>query len=255
MTIENNVILGNCTNWIANPAVFGEQVATGRSGSNCNHNSVCDANENFEHCSDCVLFNYCRPAGHASISLVPGPGSNHRIIGNTISGNDDVNISETSNSSCTGAEIVYARNNVILGATEYNGGEADTSDFYYADCAGGGTPPVINEDYDFICASKTYTTDCTGAHSHCYSSCSSLNLVGPLDDFTPGYYSGSNYIAAHYLTATSPAHGVNSADETVTLAGTSDDATNFKRRLVWDAGGLEYRPAFDLSTDQWNVSQ
>lgn len=250
--IENNMILGNCAGWQNNAAVFGDQSAPGRSGTSCNNNGVCDANENFQHCTDCVTFNYCRPQDHATLDLVPDNSAIHKITGNTISGTGDVLIREVNNGACNGTAATTIKNNVILGATDLNNG--DTADYFYSQC-GSGSPVTPVEDYNYICATKTYTTDCTGTHSHCYAACSSLNLVGPLQDFSPTYYNGTNYAAAHFLTASSPAHGASSADETVSLTGTSDDYTSFKRRLTWDAGGWEYRPSFTVSTDQYQVSQ
>lgn len=251
--IENNVLLGNCASWVGSPIIYGSITAPGRSGSNCNHDGQCNANENFTNCSsDCATFNYCRPANHSTISLVPVANAVHNIKNNTIAGNDDATILENNDGTCNGTAQINIKNNIIMGSTDFNNG--DVSDYYFGNC-GSGPAPVANEDYNYICQTKTFGSDCTGAHSHCYANCSSLNLTGPITNFSPTYYQGTNYLASYFLLSTSPAHGSSSADETVSLTGTSDDATLFKRRLVWDAGGLEYRPSFDLSTDSWNVSQ
>lgn len=265
VTLANAQLLGNCTNWAASPWVYASINAPGRSGSSCDHDGICDANENFTNCNcqadtvdgvyrcgsgnsaqfptngDCISFNVCRPANMTAVSLTCRPGVNFKIINSTIASNGDTVVFVNENDTgCSSSEEVYIRNSIFIGGTQYNGGESNISDFTYSEKSGGGHQSggaiTINEDYNLICGTRTWNTDCTGAHSICQSSCSGV-FSGTLNDFTPGYFTGTNYFAEHYLHASSPA--LNAADETVTLLDGSADVNNSPRGAAWDLGALE----------------
>lgn len=251
--VENSTLIGNCAKnkQGTNPVLYGDSSAPGRTGG-CNNNGHCDANENSTTCGgDCAAYGPCRPANHTPLSIGMQAGSTVNIYGNTITGNSDVIIYVSSNGSNATSNL-RIKNNLIVGATEYNGGESDTADFYYQDGTGA---PTLTQDYNVIAHTKTWSTDCIGAHDQCFANESSLNLVGPISNFGPTYYTGTSYITAYYLQVTSPAHSATAADETVTLQGSAFDSTGFNRRATWDAGGIEYRPTLHLSTDYYSVSQ
>lgn len=243
VTIENSMLLGNCGSWQASPWVYASIYAPGRSGSNCDSDGICDANENWTNCSaDCTAsFNVCRPTNMTAVSLACRPGVNFKIINSTVSSNGDTIIFINENDTgCSDDEEVYIRNSIITGGTQYNGGESLVSDFTYSEKAGGGHQAggaiTINEDHNVICATRYWDTDCTGSNSTCQSSCSGV-FSGTLNDFTPGYFTGTNYFDEHYLHASSPA--LNAADESVTLLDGSADANNSPRGAAWDIGALD----------------
>lgn len=258
VTIENSQLIGNCANWAASSWVYGNINAPGRSGSNCNNDGTCNANENFTNClcqadndgvfrcgpssvdhpgnGDCISFNVCRPTNQTTVSLACHAGGHWRILNSTISGNGDTLVYMKAETGCSSSDAVYMRNNIFVGGTEYNGGESDTVDAYYSDNSGGGSEPSLDEDYNFYCATKTYATDDVGANSSSQASCAGV-FSGTLNDFTPGYFTGTDYFDEHYLHASSPA--LNLANESVTLEDGSADVNNSPRGAAWDLGGLE----------------
>ena len=243
VTIENSFIKGNCPAWAASPWVYASINAPGRSGSSCDSDGICDANENWTNCSaDCTAaFNVCRPANMTALSLSCRPGVTFKILNSTLGSNGDTIVFINENDTgCSSSEEVYIRNSIFTGGTQYNGGESNISDFTYSEKAGGdhqsGGAITINEDHNLICGTKTWNTDCTGSNSICQSSCSGV-FSGTLNDFTPGYFTGTNYIDEHYLHASSPA--LNEADESVTLQDGSADVNNSPRGAAWDLGALE----------------
>jgi hypothetical protein len=124
----------------------------------------------------------------------------------------------------------------VYGATEYNGGELDIADYFYGE--GVAPLPTIVGANNVICGTKTWSTDCIGeTNSTCLATCDNV-FVGPLDDFGPTYYTGTNYFDAHYLKAGSPA--INRADEGVPMINSSNDVNNFSRGSNWDSGGLQF---------------
>ncbi len=239
--INNSTFIGNCSNWAASPWPFGSPTAPGRTGG-CNTNGICDATENWNSCGDCAHFNVCRPSNHSVLSLTCGDGIAPQVYNTTVTGNADAIIFVDARTGCSPAQIMTMRNIVVGGATEYNGGESDTADFYYCEPNGvapGVCPSVVKANIVTCGTKKWNTEDCVGAtNSTCVATCANV-FVGPLDDYTPGYYTGSNYIAAHYLaTSSNPAR--DTADESVTMLTNSNDMNNFSRGASWDIGGIEF---------------
>jgi hypothetical protein len=236
LKITNSMLIGNCTNWLQSPAVYGSIYAPGRAGTNCNNDGLCQANENFTNCSDCQSFDYCRPAQHATLSLSCKNGVAPEVANSTVTGNSDVLIFMDAGVGCNSSVHTKVSNSIIAGATEYNGGELDTADYFYSE--GSGTPPTLDQSNNLICATKTWSTDCTGdATSTCIASCDTV-FSGTLNDFTPGYYSGVSYFNEHYLAVGSPAR--DAASESVSLWNESKDVNYFDRGASWDIGALEY---------------
>lgn len=249
VNVENNTLIGNCTNYKNNPTVFGSPTALGRSGSSCNNNGLCDANENFVNCGDCTAYAFCR--ANTPLSINTNTGSQAKILNNTIVSNFDVAIYLQG---VTAGGTAIVKNNMLIGGQNYLNGTdmGDLSDGIYSEGAG----VTITRDYNVECGTKNITTACSGsAHSQCFTSCNSLNLAGTMMNNNPTFYQGNDYISSFFLTATSPAHGINAADETVPLVSTAFDATGFNRRSTWDAGGFEYRPLLHFSTDEFRVDQ
>ncbi len=176
VTIENVVAMNNCSWFIDNPITYGSRYATGRTGTACNNNGQCEASENSTNCAaDCPAFNPCRPANPSTVSLASPAGFSHRIINSTLGGNADAIIGITNTGTCNGTESLYVRNTSFVGGFDVNGGDGATK--YYAECGGVG-PPAMNMQYSFVCGTRTWATDCSGAaNSTCYQNCSSMGFV------------------------------------------------------------------------------
>ncbi|RTL04640.1 DNRLRE domain-containing protein [Candidatus Dependentiae bacterium] len=237
-TINNSVLLGNCANWIQSPWVYASIYSPGRSGSNCNHDNICDANENWTNCSsDCnAAFNTCRPAQQTTVSLSCDATGTGSIYNSTLQGNGDTLVFVTARSGCSSAQTVNLKNNIFLGGTEINGGQIDTVDTYYAE--GAGSNPTLVKSNNVYCATKSWNSgDCTSSpNSTCLASCSTV-VNGPLSNFTPTYFTGENYVNNYQLVAGSPA--VSGADETVPMISSSNDVNNYSRGSDWSIGGYQ----------------
>lgn len=246
--VENNTMLGNCPNFKDNAIAYTSINSTGRSGATCNNNGICNSNENSTNCADCPAFAFCR--ANTPLSLNMSTGSHAYVWNNTIESNFDVALYAQG---ITAGGIVDMQNNVFIGGRNYLNGTdmGDQSAGYYSD----GASVTLTADYNFICNTKNIGTDCSGqANSHCYTSCSSLDLAGPLLNDNP-FYQGINYLGAYFLNVTSPAHGLSSATESLSFQLGAYDSTGFNRRSTWDAGGIEYRPPLNFSTDEFRVTQ
>lgn len=234
VTIENSVLLGNCAQWAASPDVFASIYAPGRSGSNCDNDDVCDANENSTNCSgDCAGFNVCRPSQQTTLSLACWADSVAKVLNSTISGNGDTLLFMDYHTGCDSDSSLVLQNTIWVGGTEYNGGESDTVDAYYGE--GAGSAPTITQDHNLYCGTKTWETDDVGVGDISMATCTSV-FSGTLNNFAPGYYTGSEYINEHYLAAEGEA--VDAADEAVGVTD-DNDVNNFDRGAAWDLGGFE----------------
>lgn len=259
MSFEDSFNIGNCGFFRDKSYTLYASEGSGRSGSTCDFDSVCDANENSDNCQcydpsdgcndavdagegDCIAFNNCRANGNNfSIDFKSGDSATPKIYSSTITSNADVMI-QTSGT-CTAGVDLFFKNCIALGGREFNddtsinasGGNDSTSVYYEVD--GGGTcNNDFIEDYN-ICDDFKEATPCPAANSVQNSSPAFTGTIlqGPYS--SPGYYTGVDYRDQLLLGSGSPARGV--SDET--LSGDDEfDYNNYDRGASWDAGAYEY---------------
>ncbi len=235
--IENSMLLGNCGWWYTNPYAFGDINAPGRSGSNCNHDGQCQANENFTNCSaDCLNEDFCRPTQPTDVNMYAQTNRVLNVYNSTLTGNGDTIISALNNNGgdCgTGSAVTYI-NNVFYGGADHNEAGADQSIAYYAECSLGSLP-VVTQRNNVCYNGKSDATNCSGSGS----AITNPNLVGPIQNAYQAYFSGADYIPNFYPTANS-SNLINRADTTITLTGGSADINGSPRGASWDIGAVEF---------------
>jgi hypothetical protein len=232
-TIENSVILGDCNQWKKSPWTFGSQYAPGRSGTNCDSDSVCDSNENYQNCGDCWGMNYCRAGTNIALS----EGTN-KIYNSTLSSTFDI-IVALGGDDCTGTTVDF-KNNIIYGHDD-DYSDDNTAWFYQMSNANGNNScpnwnnSMLTEDYNIFYHIKDGANywPTKGANS----SYQDPKVVGPIYSSRDNPYVGSNYFSSFYLASDSPAR--DTADETVGVSN-GNDFNNYSRGASWDIGGIEY---------------
>lgn len=201
-----------------------------------------------------VGFDTCRANGDTIAFNHSVAGQKLYISNSTILSNGDSAI-YTGGSNCDGTSKMYLYNSIVRGGrqfnddTAYNGaGGNDTSDLYYAGGSdGNGTGScgslALTNDYNIIYGTKNIAsdTDCTTpAHNQCNVDPLFTGTIKQGPDSSPGYYQTPDYSDQLYISVSSPAIGANTADETITLTGTSNDYNDYSRGSVWDVGAYEY---------------
>lgn len=266
MNLQANKIISTCGFHYGYPGdvTLYDKANTGRSGTTCDEDAVCESNENSTGCrwndnfysegdprrqnavvdageGDCPYFNHCRAGGNA-VAIAFYNNNPAKVIGNTIVGNGDV-IFEVSGT-CTAGSDVDASNNIVVGGREFNtdnsvtpGGGDDTASIYYHDpsCAAD-----FDEDHNLCIGLQEGSAACNGTGSNDSTGTFSNTFTGtlPLGPLTsPGYYQGSN--AAGQLILKSASTAIDMADSTVSGA-VSYDYNNYTRSGTWDAGAEEY---------------
>lgn len=231
--VENSFLSSNCTWWTKSDAVTGSQYSPGRSGTTCNHNSVCDPNENFQNCSDCIGFNFCRPASQAtmSISIDTTIPSHTYVYNSTLVGTGDTLIGVGGSPTCASGSTVEYKNDIFYGGNDYNGGDQEAA--YYADC-GGGALPTVTENHNVCYNGKTDGSNCSAGTD----STSNPNLSGPINQTSATPYTGSSYWNSFKPTGAST-NVVGLGDRTITLQYSSNDMYNYSRGSSWELGALQ----------------
>lgn len=256
--VENVVAIGNCGYFKEQSFTTFSSTQAGRSGSNCNHDSVCNDNENSLNCGcvvepsgpnagafvcgassivpgngDCPAFNNCRAGSVLSFDNKT-TGQKFYIKNSTFYSNGDTVMTMAGANVCGAGTLYDVRNSYFISGTEFNN-DFDKSDFFYSDgsgnCADGTFTPT--EDYNYIINSKDGSGDATGSHSTWSSSVSRFVGSVPLNT---SYLTATDVIPNFYLTA-----ATNDADESVTCQGDcSVDYQNYSRGSAWDIGGIQY---------------
>lgn len=197
---EDNYIIGNCPYWVGKSYTL--------SGT-----SICRA-----------LGNSVTVAWNANT----GAGIQPKFYNNTITGNGDVMFSTTG--TCTASTPFLVKNNLLLGGTDYNGGDG-VSIFYNSD---GTCSATFTEDYNTCSNNFKEASPCPASHS--------FNNVAPTSTYsgtvTQGspYFTSDNYINNLSLKAGSTAIGA----AITSLSG--QDALGFNnqdRGAAWDMGALD----------------
>jgi hypothetical protein len=233
-TIENSVLLGDCNTWKKSPWLHASPYAPGRQGTNCNNNGICDANENYNSCTDCRGENYCRAGTAIALN---GAGGTNKIYNNTLASTFDILFS-LSASDCSGT-TVDLKNNIIYGHDD-DYSDDWTSWFYQYNSANGNescpnwVDNKLTEDYNIFYHIKEGSNwwSIKGTHS-VYAD---PGLVGPIYLSRDNPYVGNNYIDNFKPSSASIARDV--ANKTVGVLS-SKDVNNKDRGISWDIGGFE----------------
>lgn len=258
MDVQASKLISNCGfhYGLAGDITLYDKANTGRSGSGCDDDAVCESSENSTNCrwvdgdsdgavdpgeGDCPYFNHCRANGNA-LAIAFYNNNPAKVLGNTIVSNGDV-VFEISGT-CSAGSDVDAANNIVVGGREFNtdnsinsGGGDDTSSIFYNDPA---CDADFDEHHNLCIGLKEGTSACNGTGSNDSTGTFANTFTGtlPLGPLTsPGYYQGSNAAGQIVLKAGSTAIDV--ADSTVSGAVTYD-FNNFTRTGTWDAGSEEY---------------
>lgn len=246
--VENTVGIGNCGFFKEKSFTTFASTQSGRSGSNCNNNTVCDDNENSVGCQwidsdadseidagegDCPAFNNCRAGSVLSFDN-KATGQKFYVKNSTFYSNGDTIMTMAGANVCSGGTLYDIRNSYFISGIEFNDG-ADKADFFYSDGSGNCADGTFNptEDYNYIINSKGGSGDVTGAHSNWSSSVSQFVGTVPLNT---SYLTATDVLSNFYLNA-----ATNDADETVSCQGDcSKDYQSFSRGASWDIGAIEY---------------
>lgn len=265
--VENVTATGNCGYFKEQSFTTFSSTQAGRSGTNCDHDGICDDNENSVACvcnqpelgcggakGDCPRFNDCRAGSVVAFANKTG-GQKFYIKNSTLYSNGDTTMNMTGGNNCDANTQVDIRNSYFIQGIEFNDG-ADKANFFYADDAGGtchdGTFTNLTGDNNWIINSKTgsYNTGYFGGSTVTSSSVS--RFVGPVP-LNTSYITDADARPNFYLTA-----ATNDADETVTCQGNcSIDFQNYSRGASWDIGAIEYGSTPSeppASSPQTNVS-
>lgn len=259
MDIQASKIIANCGfhYGLAGDITLYDKANTGRSGSNCDLDAVCESNENSTGCrwvdadddtaidpgeGDCPYFDHCRAYGNA-VEIAFHNNNPAKITGNTIVGNGDV-IINTSDTCASGSDV-DAANNIFIGGREFNDdtginaiGGNDTASIFYN--SSGGCSADFDENHNLCIGLKEGSSACNGTGSNDSTGTFANTFTGtlPLGPLSsPGYYQGSNAAGQVVLKTSSTA--VDMADSTVSGA-VSYDFNNFTRTGTWDAGSEEF---------------
>ncbi len=232
--IENSIIIGNCG------FHYGQSFTSTKDSSGSS-----------------VSFDWCRANGD-TISFSNSTGGQKLYISNsTVLSNGNV-IVLSGGTGCDGSTQILAYNNIFRGGREFgddtsiNGvGGNDTSDFYYAsgsdgNGAGACGSLAITNDYNIIYGTKNIAsdTDCTlPTHNQCNVDPLFTGTIKQGPYTSPGYYITPDYSSQLSISVSSPAIGSGTADETITITGTSNDYNAYSRGAVWDVGAYEYGSA------------
>lgn len=234
LTLENSVVIDDCSMLLYSAYAINNPGTTGSSISSCRADSA--------------------------ISLGGGDNKIHKIINSTLFSNHDQVISLQSDS-CSGLQVIL-RNSIVHGGREFyqdsgvlgiyksygggpgNGyGDDGVSDTFYSY---GGCSISLTEDHNIFWNTKDGSSDATGTGS-VYQNPGLVGTIKTGPEDTVGYYSSEVENDDFYLSSTSQARyevrGADTADETL-VSGTngdlSEDYNYFSRGSNWDTGALEY---------------
>lgn len=248
--IENTVAVGNCGYFKDQSFTTFANEQSGRSGTGCNNNAVCEDTENSTNCQwvdgdsdgvidagegDCPAFNNCRAGSVLAFSNKTG-GQKWYNINSTFYSNGDTVMTMNGANTCNGGTLYENRNSYFISGIEFNDG-ADKADFFYSDGSGtcaDGTFSNVTGYNSWVINSKGGSGDVSGWTSSTWSS-SIARFVGsvPLDT---SYLTDADIIPNFYLVS-----ATDDADETVSCQGDcSVDYQNYDRGASWDIGAIEY---------------
>lgn len=227
ITVENSQIIANCNFFNDKSYQLYSPTQSGRSGTICNHNAVCNSNENYAPtgCSvdtggDCETSTSCRSGGDG-VALDWATGMNVKFYNDTLAGSDNgyvfLNVNNYSGTTpCNGSEAFEIRNTVIEGTSGHNPQLSSISD-----CPG----LALNLDYMGIDDSTVLSSGCS---SLTHKQCADPKLAG---------FSGDDFDAS--IAIDSPV--IDQGDTTLACNGDcSVDYNSFARGVSWDFGALEY---------------
>lgn len=249
--VENVVAIYNCGYFEGKSFTAYDAAQSGRSGSNCNNDGDCDANENSTGCrwtdadadaavdpgeGDCAAFDHCR--AQSALAFANKTGDQKWYTKNsTFYSNGDTIMTMSGANTCNAGTLVDHRNSNFIGGSQHTSGP-DTADFFYSDGSGtcaDGTFTGITGDYNYVVHTKNGSSDITGQANSTYHASDVSRFVGtvPLDT---SWLTAADVIPNFYLTS-----AVGGADETVTCQGDcSVDYQNYERGASWDIGAIEY---------------
>lgn len=247
--VENVIAIGNCGYFYEKSFTTFASTQSGRSGSNCDHDGVCDDNENSVGCicvnpaagcggakGDCPAFNNCRAGSVLSFANKTG-GQKWYNKNSTFYSNGDTVMTMNGANTCNGGTLYDNRNSVFISGTEFNDG-SDKSDFFFSDGSGtcaDGTFTNITGDYNYVVNSKNGSGDISGQSNSSWSASDVSRFTGAVP-LNTSYLTDADIIDNFFLDA-----ATNDADETVTCQGDcSVDFQNFDRGVSWDIGAIEF---------------
>ena len=267
--VENTRAIGNCGYFYEQPFTTFSSTQSGRSGSNCDEDSICDNNENSLNCpcvvedetaaeelrgtfvcgtasvisgnGDCPPFNNCRAGSVLSFQNKTG-GQKWYNINSTFYSNGDTVMTMGGANTCNGGTLYENRNSYFISGIEFNNG-SDLADFFYSDGSGtcaDATFSNVTGYNSWVINSKGGSGDVSGsgsvsAFTNSTWSSSVSRFVGTVP-LNTSYLTSADVLANFDLVA-----ATNDADETVTCQGDcSVDVNGVSRGASWDIGAKEY---------------
>lgn len=212
VTITNSKFAHNTGNAIkiAGPATIDATIASGD----------CDFFLGKSYTYTDEAFTHCRAAGNTIAWNVEAVGNTLDIYSSTITGKGDVLIqSSGANGACNGSERLRVRNSIVIGDTQYGGG--DTTDDYYAAGATGNS--------DGSCGSLAIDWTTSGAGNIIFATKSNDTGAG-VTNSDPKL---TNKYSDWSIASDSPARGLRNASFGATI-----DFNGFTRTNA--SGALEY---------------
>lgn len=248
--VENTVAIGNCGYFKDQSFTTFANEQSGRSGTGCNNNAICDDTENSTNCQwvdgdsdglidvgegDCPAFNNCRAGSLLAFSNKAGDQKWYNKNSTFYSNGDTVMTMDGSNT-CNAGTLYENRNSYFISGIEFNDG-SDKAEFFYSDGSGtcaDGTFSNVTGYYSWVINSKSGSGDVSGWTSSTWSS-SVSRFVGTVP-LNTSYLTATDVIPNFYLNA-----ATDDADEGVTCQGDcSVDFQNYDRGASWDIGAIEY---------------
>jgi len=263
--VENTRAIGNCGYFEEQSFTTFSSTQSGRSGSNCDEDSICDNNENSLNCpcvvedatapeelrgtfvcgtasvipgnGDCPPFNNCRAGSVLSFQNKTG-GQKWYNKNSTFYSNGDTIMTMGGGNNCNAGTLYDNRNSAFIGGSQHTGGP-DTADFFYGDESGlscdDNNFTNITGDYNYVVNTKNGSSDITGQSNSTYSASNVSRFVGTVP-LNTSYLTSADVLANFDLVA-----ATNDADETVTCQGDcSVDVNGVSRGASWDIGAKEY---------------
>lgn len=204
--------------------------------------------------------NNCR-AGSSTVTIAPY-GGNYHIDNTTIltTGAEMIDNSPDPNAPCSSPSgtVELHNDNFIAGWNTPVLGNTEQASLIYQDCSFGGSFPSVTEDYNHIwntsgggsiaCGSSPGTHDICNDSSSATIANLTTSVIGPT-----AYYQGIDL--GHQLYPAVGGTLIGSANNAITLQGTSNDFNNFARGSSWTIGGYQINSTVANTQTCFNSSE